>query len=194
VDRARERKIYMKTLLTTLFIALLAFPAMAVDSMGVSSEMDTVENFIFVQAGIPFDFYVVLVDPSSSAIGGYECGLGFTGGDPFVLAVSGPNGWTNFGDNLNHLVGYQTPLPAMDVTVLCTMNCLVSSAPFEALIVMGASTPSSFDPPGPGYADGVNPEVLVACEVPGDGVVGIISTEVVATEAQTLTGVKALFD
>jgi hypothetical protein len=184
----------MKTLLTTLFIAMLAVPAVAVDSMGVSAAMDTVEDYILVDPGVPFDFYVVLIDPSSATIGGYECGLGFQGGEPFVLAVTGPNGWTNFGDNLNHLVGYMTPVQGQPVTVLATLNCLVSAAPFEALVTMGPSTPSSFGGEGPGYSDGVNPEILVLCTVPADGIVGIISTEVVATESHTLTGVKALFD
>jgi len=134
------------------------------------------------------------MDPSSATIGGYECGIGFMGGDPFVLAVSGPNGWTNFGDNTNHLCGYQTPIPALPVTVLSTLNCLVPAAPFDALVTMGPSVPSSFNDEGPGYADGVNADILVLCDVPADGVVGRITTEVVATEAHTLTDVKALFE
>jgi len=184
----------MKTLLTTLIIALLAVPALAVDEMGVSADPTTHDTFIFVEAGVPFDFYVVLLDPSSATIGGYECGLSFVGGEPFILGVSGPNGWTNFGGNLNHLVGYTTPIPAADMVVLSTLNCLVPVAPFNAIVVMGASDPSSFDGMGPGYADGTNPDILVLCTVPVDGAVGFISTEVVATEATTLSGVKSLFE
>jgi hypothetical protein len=184
----------MKSLLSILFVALLAFPALAVDSMGISGSTDTLEDILFVDPGTPFNMYVVLIDPSSVTIGGYECGLSFQGGTPFVLSVTGPNGWTNFGDNLNHLCGYGTPLPAAELTVLSTLNVLVSAAPFEALVIMGPSDPSSFGGEGPGYADGVNPEILVLCSVPADGVVGTITTEVVATEAHSLSSVKALFD
>lgn len=184
----------MKTLLTILFVTLLAMPALAVDTMGVSGAMDSVEDFIFVAPSTPFDVYVVLIDPSSFSIGGYECGISFEGGAPLILGVTGPNGWTNFGDNTNHLCGYMTPVITGPVTVLSTLNCFVPAAPFEALVLMGPSNPSSFGGEGPGYSDGANPEVLVLCGVPADGVVGVITTEVVATEAHTLTSVKALFE
>ena len=184
----------MKTLLSTLLIALLAVPALAVDEMGISNSMTDHDGYIFVDAGTPFDFYVALIDPSSSAIGGYECGLSFVGGEPFVLNVSGPNNWTNFGGPLNHLVGYGTPLPATPFMVLCTINALVPAAPFNALVVMGPSDPSSFGGVGPGYSDGVDPTILVLCSVPNDGVVGVITTEVVANQASTLSDVKSLFE
>jgi hypothetical protein len=184
----------MKFLITSLLVALLAVPALAVDSMGISAAMDTHETTVLVEPGTPFDFYIVLLDPSSELIGGYECGLSFVGDTPIVLGVSGPNGWTNFGGPTNHLVGYTEPLPAGPVTVLCTVNALVTAAPFEALVQMGPAEPSSFDGQGPGYSDGENPDILVLCDVPEDGIVGIITTEVVATEASTLTDVKNLFD
>lgn len=187
----------MKTLLTTLLIALLAGGALAQDQMGISASNAVLDDFVFVTPGAPFNFYVVLVNPSSASIGGYECSLAFDGGSPFVLAVTGPNGWTNFGSPLNHLAGYQTPLPASPLTVLCTINALVSAAPFEAMVIMGPAVPSSFGGAGPGYSDGVNPDILVLCDytIPGaGGFVGTISTEVVAVEARTFSSVKSLFE
>jgi len=186
----------MKTLLMTLVIVVLAGAAMAQDSMGISASPDTHMNFVNITSGVPFEFYLVLLDPSSGLIGGYECGVGFLGGNaPIVLGVTGPNGWTNFGSNLNHLVGFTSPLPATDVTVLATFSCLVvDPAPYETLVTMGASDPSSFGGEGPGYSDGDNPDLLILCDVPADGIVGTISTEVVATEALSLTSVKALFN
>jgi len=187
----------MKTLLATLLIALLAGGAFAVDQMGISASNAVLDDFVFVSPGTPFDFYVVLVNPSSATIGGYECSLSFEGGSPFVLQVSGPNGWTNFGSNLNHLCGYTTPLPAAPLTVLSTINALVTAAPFEAMVIMGPANPSSFGGAGPGYSDGANPDLLILCDytIPGaGGFVGTISTEVVAVEARTLSSVKALFE
>ena len=184
----------MKTLLTTLLIALLAVPALAVDEMGISNSMTEHDNYIFVEAGTPFDFYIALLDPSSASIGGYECGLSFVGGEPFILGVTGPSGWVNFGGPLNHLVGYGVPLPSAPFMTLCTINTLVPAAPFNALVVMGPSEPSSFDGMGPGYSDGADPNILVLCSVPLDGVVGVMTTEVVATQASTLSGVKSLFE
>ena len=56
----------MKTLLTILFIALLAVPALAADDMGISAAMDVHEDYVMVMPSVPFDFYVVLIDPSSA--------------------------------------------------------------------------------------------------------------------------------
>lgn len=186
----------MKALITTLLIVLIAGTAFAVDSMGISGATDAHTDYINIIPFTPFDFHVVLLDPSSATIGGYECGLGFTNAvEPMVLAVTGPNGWTNFGTPLNHLAGYGTPLPALPMTVLSTLNCMVTApAPYETLVIMGPAVPSSFNDMGPGYADGSDPSILILCSVPADGVVGTISTEVVATENVTLSGVKALFN
>jgi len=184
----------MKALLTLIATLSLVLPALAVDSMGISAATDFVDDFFLVEAGTAFDIYIVLIDPTSTLIGGYECSLEFTGMTPFLLSVTGPNGWTNFGGPTNHLVGYQEPLPASPVTVLCTISALVNEAPFESTVIMGPADPSSFEGQGPGYSDGEDPNILVLCSVPQDGVVGVITTESVAIEASTLSQVRALFE
>ncbi len=185
----------MKTLFTALLVLVIAAGAVAQDRMGVSAYEDAEMDFINIVQNVPFNFYVCLFDPSSASIGGYECGFEFSNPMlPIILDVGGPNGWTNFGDNTNHLVGYTTPLPASPITVLCTYTCMAISAPYETLLLMGPANPSSFGGEGPGYSDGANPDILVLCSVPADGVVGTISTEVLATEARSFSGVKALFN
>ncbi|MBD3221405.1 hypothetical protein GF314_09190 [bacterium] len=188
----------MKLLSTTLLVLLLGTIALAQpgpDRMGASAYTDLEEEFIFIESGVPFEFYLCVFEPSRDTIGGYECGLEFLTPDlPIILDVDGPNGWTNFGDTTNHLVGFQTPVPASPITVICTYQCLVTAEYYENQLIMGASDPSSFDGAGPGYADGVNPDVLVLCSVPAGGSVATISTEILATEARSLSGLKALFD
>jgi hypothetical protein len=118
----------------------------------------------------------------------------------FVLGVTGPNGWTNFGSPTNHLAGFQTPLPVSgnNTAVMATIQMLYSGSGLVD-ISMGASTPTSFDPPAPGIADGTDVDILYPCfltsGVASGGVVATLNGGgVVATEAHSLSGVKALFD
>jgi hypothetical protein len=67
--------------------------------------------------------------------------------------------------------------------------------PAEASHIMyGPSEPSSFDPPSPGYADGVDPELLVPVGYVNGSPDVFLYGGVVGTEAHTLSDVKALFD
>ena len=137
----------------------------------------------------------MLLNTTLATIGGYEAAVAISDPTLFVLAVTGPNGWTNFGDNLNHLVGFQNPLPSQQPgTVLATFQMLYSgTATVE--ISLGPSTPPSI----PGFmaiADGANPEVLVAVDcLTSDCVVATLNGDgVVSSEDHSWTGVKALFD
>ena len=140
----------------------------------------------------PVDAFIVLLYPTIESVGGYEVGIGVDG-PGFILSVLGPNGWTNFGDNTNHLVGFQTPVPAGEYgMVLCVMNIFPQGT---MGFTFGPSEPASI-PGFPAIADGTNPENLLPCELTTpDGIVATINGGgVVAVEEHTLTSVKALFD
>jgi hypothetical protein len=153
------------------------------------------ENTNIDTGAAPFNGYVVLLNPTVETVGGYEVGIAVSSPAVFVLGVTGPNGWTNFGSNLNHLVGYQQPLPVADGgTVFSTMQMLYTGTDLVTISYGEADPPSI--PGGPVIANGANPEDLIACNLVTD--IGYVATlngdGVVATEEHTLSSVKALFD
>jgi len=197
----------MKTLLTMTLVLLMAGTAFAQleNSMGIFfAEGDFSEAATNIDtAAAPFNAYVCLIEGQMVSIGGYEVGMSISDPAVFVLAVTGPNGWTNFGGNLNHLCGYTTPLVSSSGQfVLSTMNILQSVAN-PADMFMAPSEPSSVDGAGPAIADGANPDVLYTCNyTSGPDMGGIVATfngagiqfPGVATEAHSLSSVKALFN
>jgi hypothetical protein len=198
----------MKTLLTLSLVVLLAGSAFAQldNSLGIffvdSNFDDDFTNFD-PTPGVAFNAYIAIVSTTVSTVGGYEVGIDFTE-DAFILAVTGPNGWTNFGAPDNHICGFQTPVPSESGNaLLATMNILYTGSGLNE-IFMGPSEPSSFNGEGPGIADGTNPDLLYMCNYTSGpdfgGLVatlngdGIVYPDVVATEAHSLSSVKALFN
>ena len=205
----------MKKLLALALVAVMAGGAMAQvhgevgGSMGLffsdTDFSDATSNKDTAPGDEAFFAYIVMLDCVSTSVGGYEVGItGITdpGGTIFILGVDGPNGWVNFGDNTNHLVGYGVPLPVeLDGTaVLATMQIL---DPIGTVgdFVFGPSDPSSFpDLTVPVFSDGPVATILMTCTLT-TGVfneVGTVATlngdGIVATESASWTDVKALFD
>ncbi len=56
-------------------------------------------------------------------------------GSLFVLAMSGPNGFINYGDMDDLLVGYGTPVPTSDPTILCSFDLQVTSSAHVVICV-----------------------------------------------------------
>ena len=199
----------MKTLITVILTLLIAGSAFAQlqNSMGVFfSEADLSEGTTNANpaANTPFDAWIALLNTEVITVGGYECGL-TAPGTLLALAADGPNGWTNFGgSNWNHLCGFMVPVPAYQTgnAVLGHLQLMyMSTDPAE--IVMGPATPSSFNNEGPGIADGANPDWLLLCPyTSGPDAGGVVATlhgdgitfPPVGTQAETWTGVKAIFN
>ena len=196
----------MKTLLTMALVLIMAGSAFAQldNSIGVffsDTELTEANTNADPAASTPFAGYIALLMPTQQSVGGYEVSLTVPA-TVLALSVTGPNGWTNFGDNFNHLAGYQTPLPTPADAVLCTYSFL-SLDGGAGEMYMGASEPSSVDGAGPAIADGANPDDLFVCNYtsgPDEG--GLVATlhgpgitfpDVVATQNASLSGVKALF-
>lgn len=190
----------MKKLLALTLLVMVAGGALAQTSEDNMMGMFFAEPFVDENTnidpspGTPFNGFVVILNPTVESIGGYELGVGVPAG-VLALGLTGPNGFTNFGSNFNHLAGYQTPVPVMDGgTVLSTFNFFYTGADV-VYVVYGPAEPPSI-PGVPVIANGANPEDLIACNLTSDG--GFVATfngpGVVATENHSLTSVKALFD
>lgn len=157
-------------LVTALLLLILAAPV-AADTMGLffdDSSFDVESSRVATAVGQPFTAYLVLLDASPSTLGGYEVGITYSSSSVTTLAAQGPNGWTNFGDSENHLVGYVTPLPTSGVgTVLGSLSLIQFDSEWVT-IDFGPSSPASIDG-SPVIADGADPDDLVACELFGGG-------------------------
>lgn len=191
----------MKKLLALALVAVIATGAMAQDDPNMLgmffSPIDFNDDTTNMPAApsTPFNAYVVLLNSTVETIGAYEVGITIEGSmDPFVLSLTGPNGFTNFGDNLNHLAGFTSPVVAGDAVVLSTMMMMVLT-PDTYTVAFGASEPSSIEGDHPAIANGANPDELIACDTYSYPLVATINGDgVVATEAHSLSSVKALFN
>jgi len=185
-----------------LFIAL----ALMIASVAVAQEPDTFglwrmvdgdyENYLPVE-DIPGEFflYVTLHDGSTFSVGGYEVGMDIPA-EMLVLEIDFFGG-VNFGDNTNHLVGYTAPIFTQeDMLVLSVMDCLSTALPPAPVPIVyhGADPASIPGHDGPVYADGTNPDNLIACGYV-DGTPNVfLFGGAVATESQSWSGVKSLFE
>ncbi len=196
----------MKKLLALALVALMAGGALAQwdgdNMMGMffDGEVFTDATTNLDTPGAPFNSFIVALNPEMQSVSGYEVGISISDASVFVLSAVGPNGWTNFGDNTNHLAGFGTPVPVVDnAVVLCVLQMLYSGTD-RVEIVYGAATPPSIPGhDGPVLADGANPDILVACEYTSHedmgGLVATLNGEgVIAVENHSLSGVKALFN
>lgn len=199
----------MKTLITLSLVVLLAGAAVAQgdNAMGMffsDSDFSNATTNVDLNSGLQATGYIVLLNPSVASVGGYEVGI--TVSDPaalIALSVEGPNGWTNFGDNFNHLAGYGVPVEVTgSAVILASINFLyIGTASVD--ITYGPASPSSVNDLGPAIANGENPDELLVCEYSTcpefEGLVatvngaGVELCDVVATETQSWTNVKALF-
>ncbi len=189
----------MKRLLIIALALVIACGAMAQDTFGLW-RMDAdgnYQNYIAAEdVTTPFTLFITIHDPSSFSVGGYEVGMTLPEG-MLILNAGGPNGWTNFGDATNQLVGFQTPVIVQaEIGVLGELSCLGLSVPTDPMnvVYMGANPPSIPGHDGPVYANGVNPDELIACGYVNGAPEVFLYGGVVGTEAHTLSDVKAMFE
>lgn len=212
----------MKTLMTVALMIILAGTALAQpeNSMGIffsSDEFTAANTNLDTTPGQEIEAYIVAVNPTFVFVAAYEVGLEISDASVFVLGLAGPDatwdsgayvypdgfsyGGTNFGDATNQLVGYTYPVPTYGTSVVLGKMRMLYTGQSTVEFSMGPSTPSSVAGAGPAMANGVNPDDLVACTYtsgPDQG--GLVATFngagiefPVATEAHSLSSVKALF-
>ncbi len=171
-----------------ILVVFLVGAAAAQDVMSVSLDPDQLLHAAWVGPDAPFDCYIY-VEAQTANVGGYEASVEIDPKVALVLQATGPNGWTNFGDTSNHIVGYMTPVPVSGgIAVLSTLTLMILEPDVLFFIMLGPSTPSSFGDRAPGYADGTTPDDLYACETR----VTIVN-EVLDSEIHSLAEVKELF-
>jgi hypothetical protein len=194
----RRRLALVVLMIGLLFQAAVAQPDPDVNVLGLFFSDNTFDDTTtdFEHAFAPFDSYIVILNATFDAIGGYE--LSIVVDEPvlsWVLDVSGPNGLINFGWALNHIVGYVTPLPSdPDGTVLCTMLMLSVTTEAQSIYFEPAE-PSSIEG-YPTVLEGHEPWGVLPCALyHGEGQpVAMVHGPLVATQSRSLTSVKALFD
>jgi len=193
----------MRKLLVLAMLALLAGAASAQPCMGMffSDTEFTDETTNQDVTAAPFNAYIVVQGLTIDAVNGYEVGIGLDA-SVFILGASGPNGWTNFGSNTNHLAGFGTPVPATNgAVVCCTLQMLYSGSDLIE-ITYGPADPASIPGfNGPVIADGSNPDILHQCALTNGGsfdegtnvVATLHGPGIVAVEDHSLSSVKSLF-
>jgi hypothetical protein len=109
-------------------------------------------------------------------VGAFEATLEIGSPVLVILAVAGPNGFTNFGSPQEIVAGYTTPLPVQDQAILVSIQMLLASSDHVMICVTGAS-----------FVDGDG--VGHSCQ-------GLCSeiNPVVANEAVTFGAIKRLFE
>ena len=185
-----------RSMIAALLISLLsAGPVLAQDdALGLyfsDTEFTAGTASITVVQGFMMAGYIVLTNPTGTTINGYEVGIASTAGD-FAIPMTSLTFDTNEGTNLNQIITFLTPKPALpDGTVLATIFFTTDSTDLET-ISFAASSPASLpgELPVIDYASGP----LVACSLPfGTSAVAWLNGEPVANDETSWSGVKALF-
>ena len=104
--------------------------------------------------------YFVMAYCTQASVGGFEFGWEEDANISAVFETIFTNGGTNFGDNQNFLVGFDTPLITGPATLLVEISGLVLALGLSNISV-GPSIPSSFGGESAGFADGANPVLLI---------------------------------
>jgi hypothetical protein len=192
-------RILLMTSLLLLSMTALADPWMAMSYVGVPwSPSDT---NLDPAPETPFNLYLVVFDTELAWVTGYEMALQHDGLGLFYLSVTGPDGWSNDGEDDNHRCQFVEPLPMplTDEVVLASFGILYLGD--ETVdIYMGPSVPSSVDGAGPAVRDGSGEWHV--CGIPGSpldqGLVATIFGDGVdmpsPIEGRTWSQVKRLFD
>jgi hypothetical protein len=174
-DTELSRGKLMIRIVTIVLVTLFACAAVAQDCQMIvlfESDGGLVDQMV-ADAG-PLAGHLVLFS-AFDEVTGFEASLEIT---PeallLVLAVSGPNGFTNFGDLSHFVVGYGTPLPTGYPTILCSLDLLAgASANIEVCVTDAVVSADGNSYPCQGECSEINPTVGV--------------------EATTFSAVKGLF-
>lgn len=132
-------------LMASLFVASIASAVVDPDTdmMGYYFDLDADDYCGSFVAG-PANFYIMWTNPSKALLQGYECNITIEGAYS-VTGVEWPTNATNAGTNMNQIVGYATPVPTSEATVLATISGFyMDFAGGAAYVYMNPANPSSF--------------------------------------------------
>jgi len=109
-------------------------------------------------------------------VSAFEATLEISSPVVFILSITGPNGFTNFGSQQEIIGGYTTPLPVQGQAILVSIQMMLAAPEYVMICVSGAS-----------FVDGNG--IGHSCQ-------GLCSeiNPVVANEAVTFGAIKRLFE
>ncbi len=143
----------MRALLALTLLAIACTAAINIDAAGASDQVVLwfdVENEMPCQGGSPFvpvTLHVVLLEPTSNHLYGWEAAVRSAQGEIYVLGSSVAYGGSNSAVGGEFRVEYAEPLEVGAKTVLASVTIL-PTAPETCFIVTGISNPS-LPVPGP---------------------------------------------
>lgn len=196
----------MKTLLAALLTLALAVPAFGlvddgIDSFGIYfDETGDANSLDPVAPNSVIDAYFIIANPTAPTLRGWEVFVNWGGLLPLSVEYRGMNPLDIYADMDKFIVGLAFPMGGGESYVLAKVTLLVpDTAP--TLIHAGPAEPASIEGV-PVYADGtlaLIPMVFSTVEVDQAGwtVHGLAAVNAqgpVATESQSWSNVKALFE
>ncbi len=143
-------------LLTGSLVLIPASALAQVDEIGFYAEPGASSHAFFNTPNVPFPVYVVLTNPSSLLVWGFEFGYEVTTGEPdalFRLQNALPPQAVDLGDNTewaqgDYVVGLATPLIAAEAIVLVTWQFMATGYEVAYLNLGPSDIPSlPFDLP-----------------------------------------------
>ena len=197
----------MKKLVTLLSLALLAvaLPASAQDSNGIGFYFDEAGLTNYLASAPPYTMvnaYLLATRISRpSGLSGWEAEVAVIPTPVVAASYLLTNNGLNVLTAPSFQVGMANALPYTPAMKLLTVQVLNFGTPFS--LAVGPCTPSSFGGLRPGYADGVNPGLLIgltpSSNVPVPGrpnffiVASFMTTPPVASENDSWGRVKNLY-
>lgn len=165
------------------------------------TQFDATTMTIVIPPVVQFRAYVVLTDAQYDGVGAYECSVQPMHDQFLMLTVSGPGGFSNFGEVGWHLVGYQTPLPvgADGNCVLSWIDCMTLTDQQVDLVMGPSPYPSIPDWGGPAMLFTHDLDLIYHLDLSSGAhgvadVVAVVNPAPVAVESRSLSDIKKLFD
>ncbi len=183
-----------KWLIAILLACLPATNAAAADALGLYFS-DTVFTLDTAAATVTPGFltaaYLVLTGPTGAVVSGYEVAITCTAPD-FAIPLTSLFLDTNAGTNVNQIVTFAVPKPALPGGTVLAAVFLQTASEVPETISFGPSTPSSLRCGCPVVDYGA--EGLVACDWPfGTPAVAWLGGAPIADEPAAWGAVKALY-
>lgn len=127
------------------------------DQVGIYFDQGAEENCIQANQTLTLDAYLLLLEPTSAGVYGWECALEIN--NAFLLEINFAGQAVNAGSGSNYIVGLMSPLPSSSTVQLARLSVMVVADNQAGFHIYPVSTPAI--PGTPAYADGSDPSILL---------------------------------
>lgn len=181
-----------------VFVLLMLGLFMAGNALAVVDPNPNMLSFYFDQNADVYEFYsmeylqayLIVTNPSFSAIKGMECYLDWDESACMFLGMLLPPGGLNVGDHHNVFMGLGTVLLTSEAAVMATYNLLPLGATYFTL---GAARPPSIEGDLPVVVDGDDNMFQIGVSAGADNVCAFLNMETDEAKDATWGGVKSLY-